>query len=499
MVLAVAFGTLAIPLAFDARWTSAAWALEGAALVWIGVRQDRELAKLAGVALILFSGLALLDHGWRHHDGLPLLNGNVLGGLLVSLGALFASRLLEGRQHDRWANVQTVIARALFLWGAVFWLGTGIFEISDHTSDQVTWSLWLLFIAASAFLDGWLARRWKWLMARWTSMALLPLMLPLAALFWFDQAHFFTSLGWLAWAVAWFVHIHALWINERDGTPWPVAWHAISLVFLTAMLSGELLWLVDRWMNSDVWAGAAATLVPGIVAIMVWRSRQRPPWPVAAHWHTYLPTSLLLVAVQALAMITLSADLSGDPSPLPYIPVLNPFDIAVLFTLLTAALSMVVWRSAPLPDDHSLWEATRVYRFLLIVVALVLTTQAVVRGVHHYSGVPWRAEALGNSVMVQTALSIYWGLLGFIGMVWGARSQRWPVWVTGAAFMAVVVVKLFLVDLGNTGTVERIVSFIGTGALLLVVGYFAPAPPRRKAVDTEAEEPLAEESLDEES
>ena len=46
--------------------------------------------------------------------------------------------------------------------------------------------------------------------------------------------------------------------------------------------------------------------------------------------------------------------------------------------------------------------------------------------------------------------------------------------------MAVVVLKLFAVDLGNTGTVERIVSFIGTGLLLLVVGYFAPAPPREK-------------------
>jgi uncharacterized membrane protein len=42
------------------------------------------------------------------------------------------------------------------------------------------------------------------------------------------------------------------------------------------------------------------------------------------------------------------------------------------------------------------------------------------------------------------------------------------------------VLKLFLVDLSNTGTVARIVSFIGVGLLLLVVGYFSPAPPREK-------------------
>ena len=51
--------------------------------------------------------------------------------------------------------------------------------------------------------------------------------------------------------------------------------------------------------------------------------------------------------------------------------------------------------------------------------------------------------------------------------------------MTGAGLMGVVVAKLFLVELGNTGTVARIVSFIAIGGLLLVVGYLAPAPPRR--------------------
>ena len=95
-----------------------------------------------------------------------------------------------------------------------------------------------------------------------------------------------------------------------------------------------------------------------------------------------------------------------------------------------------------------------------------------------YTGVRWDGDALFASVVVQTSLSIYWGLLGFAGMIWGARRKQRPVWLAGAGFMALVVVKLFLVDLGNTGTVERIISFMGIGALLLVVGYFAPAPPR---------------------
>ena len=45
--------------------------------------------------------------------------------------------------------------------------------------------------------------------------------------------------------------------------------------------------------------------------------------------------------------------------------------------------------------------------------------------------------------------------------------------------MLLVVAKLFLVDMGNSGTLARIVSFLGVGAMLLVVGYFAPAPPKQ--------------------
>ena len=47
-----------------------------------------------------------------------------------------------------------------------------------------------------------------------------------------------------------------------------------------------------------------------------------------------------------------------------------------------------------------------------------------------------------------------------------------------------VVLKLFFVDLSNAGGGARIVTFIVVGVLMLVVGYFAPLPPRA----TDAEE-----------
>jgi uncharacterized membrane protein len=44
--------------------------------------------------------------------------------------------------------------------------------------------------------------------------------------------------------------------------------------------------------------------------------------------------------------------------------------------------------------------------------------------------------------------------------------------------MTTVIVKLFFVDLASVGSIERIVSFLGVGMAMLVVGYFSPLPPR---------------------
>jgi uncharacterized membrane protein len=66
-------------------------------------------------------------------------------------------------------------------------------------------------------------------------------------------------------------------------------------------------------------------------------------------------------------------------------------------------------------------------------------------------------------------------------MVAGTRRALGPVWLAGAVLMAAVVAKLFLVDLSGTGTVERIVSFIGVGLLMLVIGYLSPVPPKRES------------------
>jgi uncharacterized membrane protein len=247
---------------------------------------------------------------------------------------------------------------------------------------------------------------------------------------------------------------------------------------LTLMLANEVYWQVYAAIPG-AWAEAATSAVPGILALMICRFRHRPAWPVPMHPLSYRIFALALVIGQVLYLAAASMAGPGDPGTFVYIPLLNPFDLAVVFAGLTTALSLRIMRT----DMHVLEESAvpewlpgiRIY---FAAAFLVLTTLALLRGVHHLAGVPWDFDRLYDSVIAQTALSIYWGILGFAGMLWGARrGARW-LWLASAGFMGLVVLKLLLVDLGNSDTIERIVSFVGVGVLLLVVGYFAPAPPK---------------------
>ncbi len=81
---------------------------------------------------------------------------------------------------------------------------------------------------------------------------------------------------------------------------------------------------------------------------------------------------------------------------------------------------------------------------------------------------------------MQTSLSIFWALLAFVMMLVAARRHRRAVWPVGASLFGVVIAKLFLVDLSRVGSIERIVSFVGVGLLMLVIGYVSPLPPARE-------------------
>ncbi|PZQ93038.1 MAG: DUF2339 domain-containing protein, partial [Flavobacterium psychrophilum] len=100
LALGVVFASLAIPLGLDARWTAAAWAVEGAGIFWLGLRQGRPLAR--AFALLLQVGAALAFVSGLEHGYGSLLDGSPLGALMLGAALLFSYWQL--RQAPQAAN-----------------------------------------------------------------------------------------------------------------------------------------------------------------------------------------------------------------------------------------------------------------------------------------------------------------------------------------------------------------------------------------------------------
>ncbi|MCE7878683.1 MAG: DUF2339 domain-containing protein, partial [Betaproteobacteria bacterium PRO3] len=97
-------------------------------------------------------------------------------------------------------------------------------------------------------------------------------------------------------------------------------------------------------------------------------------------------------------------------------------------------------------------------------------------------------SSLMASKPVQAAITLAWTATALVLMVWASRKASRARWLTGAALLAAVVVKLFVVDLAALSGLPRIAAFLGVGAMVLAIGYFAPPPsaPTGQAAETSA-------------
>jgi uncharacterized membrane protein len=111
------------------------------------------------------------------------------------------------------------------------------------------------------------------------------------------------------------------------------------------------------------------------------------------------------------------------------------------------------------------------------LLAFIWLNAALLRALNHLAGVPFEVEAMLRSTLVETSISIFWTVIALTTMLAATRTRARVVWLTGAGLLGVVIAKLFLVDLSHIGTVERIISFVGVGLLMLIIGYFSPLPP----------------------
>jgi uncharacterized membrane protein len=168
-------------------------------------------------------------------------------------------------------------------------------------------------------------------------------------------------------------------------------------------------------------------------------------------------------------------------APLPYVPLLNPLDLSTCFAIL---LGFASYRMALADVDYQV-PAAWTGRLLLVafIAAYAWFNLVLLRTVSHYMDIPYRFDLLFASQFVQAMLSLVWSATALILMRRAvAQGSRNP-WLLGAALLGLVVAKLFFVDLSNVGGVERIISFVGVGLLMVAIGYVAPYPAQPKKDD----------------
>ena len=462
------------------------WPWLGVAALWAGLRLRHRALALSGGLWQAISGIA-----WVAFAASPwsatLAGTTFLTPLLITLAGLMSGDMLRaaaaGRPSDATSARGAAVQWLAVAWALLWWTQVLPPEVWRGLQRQVTdWPGWwatalgawvLLSSIALAFLARW--RAWAvpgqatwatlpgWAMVAWLQLALLG-----------EAPH--GHGGWLLWplALGWHAVLlrgQARWASVRARVPM----HVFGFWLFVVLGARELQYaLAQVGAPGSAWAALGWVVVPALALAALTRPAVQRRWPVAEFREAYLLWAAAPVAAYLLLWVWLSNGLPGDASPLPNLPLLNPLEMGHVLVLLALLLW---WRG--LPPAGQRWAPAPLAAAALGLTGFALYTGAVLRACHHLAGVAWQGSALFASTLTQASLSVAWALLGVALMVLGHRRVHRVVWGAGAGLLAVVVLKLFFIELADHGGLYRIVSFIVVGLLLLLVGYFAPVPPRR--------------------
>ena len=467
LAIALGFFTLAIPLAFNPQLTSAFWTLEGLGVLYLGVRQDRPLARLVGSGLQLVAALNFFIHLGGLAHTLPLLNPAYLGCFLVAASALGSALLLRQCKGD----AESTFASVFLLWSLAWWFFAGFDEIERFAAPDNRASYMLSLTLLSLLLLEWLGTARAWSVMRQLTLGLLPASV-LAALH--GHAHHGHALyGAMAMLLplSLAAHYHLLYRHDRDNLSALNEFrHAMAYWFCLLLAGSELAWLAQRWAPAvSLWPLLAWGVV-GAASLLFWTQRaQATHWPLQPHRDLYLVILQYPVALALwYGLLVANATETGNTGHWPYLPLINPLDLTQALVL----WALWCWTRLPAQRD----KTPAIYG-----AAFVALSMEPARLIHHWAGVPFTGHALFHSALLQASLSLLWTSLAVGLMVLATRMGNRKLWWGSFGLLTLVGVKLMLVDLVNQGTITWALSLIGIALLVIAASYYAPAPPKASA------------------
>ncbi len=471
--LAVIFISLAIPLAVDGHWTAAAYAIEGGGLLWIGLRQHRVFAKLFGIAIQPIGGILFLFQLPYIKKGLPLLNSEYMGISLMSVAGLFSAYFLNNYQEQA-KHWEKSFGAFFIIWAFLWYYVGGFYQFEKLLPHAHVLSAVVFYTAISGLIYSIIEHKFSFKELRFNSWITAILLVFLAIFFLVKHDHPFAELGYIAWPLSFILLGWILYNQDKNNVALEARHiiHILTYCLMIAMLSMELYFQLDQTNVSLTSWGAAVLAIPPLIGLALIIKINL--WPITLYQEAYIKwTGLIMFCGLFLWSILFNFISTGDPSPLPYLPLLNPLDIIQTLVVFVA----ILWWLRQSKEVFSFQVEKRHLFFSLFIFIFTWLNVVLLRTIHFWAGIDYRPDAMYESFMVQSSLAIFWTLIGLTLMMYAARKNIRPLWITGASLLGVVVVKLFLIDLSGTGTIERIISFIVVGVLLLLVGYFSPIPP----------------------
>lgn len=466
----IVFATLAIPFAFSGTTTGAAWAIEGAALVGLGLRQERASQFWFGLFMQIAAAVAVLasgDVGQRFTavDVLPVLNGDFLARSLVAVAAFFSGWMLH--THGRAAFLPARASGAavwLLAWALLWWVGGGIVEVwrfASHLSGVTTAGPFvgsralaldlsiaalLVFFALSAMLLEVLSRRLDWASVRRPTLALVPIVTLVMVLAFALPS---PLAGWrgLGCVVA-FVVAYGLLRRQEATVPERLLapLHALAFFDISLFVCIEAVHHLEAVLPSGTWRYAANGALPGLLLLVLARWGHRLAWPIGrfpvAHqvWAATPWAAFLLV----WGIAGLGND--GADRPLVWLPILNPLDLAVALAALAlfAFHRRLIALGRPLP-------ATAIAVGIFAALAL-LYGAFWLRVLHHGFGAPYRLpEALIPFDHQLGAVAVWCGFVAAALRSSREASGRHSVTIGAGAILAAIWLWVFAASLVADG------------------------------------------------
>ena len=361
-----------------------------------------------------------------------------------------------------------------------------------------SWSAWAYGFGVLLLLVAGVGHRLRWPVARFVLAYQVWAAAPLAVLLWAWSIASVTSDGSAA-PLFWLPILNpldvaqilafiacAVWLRRLRALG--VHWHPRAFDY--AVLATLFLWFNALLLRTLHHHFHAAYDVDAVLASFNFQQVFLVGWSAFAFaglWLARRDSIVRLCAIASTPLVlvmwvwTFYANLTQDGGAWAHLPLLNPLDLvqAVIFALAALWLVRISRLGVPVGEYRvPLQVAVGVTGFIWLNAMLLRT-------LHHWIGVPYQLDEMSHSMLVQASISVFWTVCALAMMIWATRRASRIFWFIGGGLLAATVVKLFLFDLSHVTGIERIVSFIGIGLMLLLIGYFSPLPPKAAVLETE--------------